>query len=93
MQKKYKYVCIAGTKYFFTYRTYFVLFRTFTALYLYFHCTVAVLTTVLQSYYLEMLSGGIGVVAKIIICVMADFGKETGECSWLLETFILFPSK
>jgi len=40
-----------------------------------------------------MLSGVLGVAVIISVCVMAGFGKETGECSWLLETFVLFLSK
>jgi len=35
----------------------------------------------------------LGVVAIIYILWMADFGKEAGACSWLPETFVLFPSK
>jgi len=64
-------------------------FRTFTILYL--RILPPYLTTVLQSYYFEKLSRKLGIVT-IISILMADFGKEMGECSCLPKTFVFSAS-
>jgi len=72
-----------------------VLFCTFSHILYIFTSAVLLfyLTTVLQLYYLDMLSGGLGVVVINYIRIMADFGREVGECSWILEIFVHFLSK
>jgi len=75
----------------FTYRT--LLMSYCSTLLLHFICVSAIsddLTTAVPSFnaFREL-----GVAAKIYILWMTEFGKETGECSWLHDTFVLFLSK